>query len=84
MRKYNMSRTIHCKKLNEELKGLDTPPFPGELGQKIYDNISQQAWDEWKMQQGRMINEYRLDLSNPNAREFIKEQMEQFLFPEDK
>jgi len=71
---------VHCKKLNQELPGLPQPPYPGELGQKIFDNISQQAWQEWLNQQTILINEYRLSMIDPKAQSFLREEMEKFLF----
>jgi Fe-S cluster biosynthesis and repair protein YggX len=75
-----MTRMVHCKKLNQELPGLARPPYPGELGQKIYDNISQQAWADWLRQQTILINEYRLSMIDPKAQAFLREEMEKFLF----
>ncbi|MDX1795482.1 MAG: oxidative damage protection protein [Hydrogenovibrio sp.] len=75
-----MSRTVHCAKMGEELEGLDFPPFPGELGQKIYDNISKEAWKQWLAQQTILINEYRLSSLDPKAQNFLKEEMQKFLF----
>lgn len=75
-----MTRMVHCKKLNQELPGLPQPPYPGELGQKIFDNISQQAWQEWLNQQTILINEYRLSMIDPKAQSFLREEMEKFLF----
>ena len=54
-----MSRTVHCSKLNKDAEGLDTPPYPGELGQKIFENVSKEAWQLWLKQQTMLINEYR-------------------------
>jgi Fe-S cluster biosynthesis and repair protein YggX len=78
-----MSRTVHCTKLGKELEGLDKPPYPGELGQKIYDNISKEAWQGWLKQQTILINEYRLSVIDPKARAFLEEQMQKFLFEGD-
>jgi Fe-S cluster biosynthesis and repair protein YggX len=75
-----MTRMVHCKKLNQELPGLPQPPYPGELGQKIFDNISQQAWQQWLSQQTMLINEYRLSMIDPKAQSFLREEMEKFLF----
>ena len=77
-----MSRTVHCSKLDKDAEGLDTPPYPGELGQKIYDNISKEAWQLWLKQQTMLINEYRLSPMDPKARKFLEEQMEKFFFGE--
>ena len=75
-----MSRTVQCAKLGKELEGLERPPYPGELGQKIYDNISKEAWQLWMKQQTILINEYRLSVIDPKAREFLEDQMQKFLF----
>ena len=77
-----MTRMVHCKKLNQELPGLERPPYPGELGQKIYETISQQAWQDWLRQQTMLINEYRLSMIDPKAQSFLREEMEKFLFGE--
>jgi Fe-S cluster biosynthesis and repair protein YggX len=77
-----MTRMVHCKKLNQELPGLAQPPYPGELGQRIFENISQQAWQDWLRQQTMLINEYRLSMIDPKAQSFLKEEMEKFLFGE--
>jgi len=75
-----MTRMVYCKKLNEELPGLERQPYPGELGKKIFENISQQAWQMWLKQQTMLINEYRLSMMDPKAQAFLKEEMEKFLF----
>ena len=75
-----MTRMVKCTKLNEELPGLERVPYPGELGQRIFDNISQKAWLAWLQQQTMLINEYRLALIDPKAQTFLKEEMEKFLF----
>ncbi len=75
-----MTRMIHCVKLDAEAEGLDTPPYPGELGDRIFQHISKQAWAMWQQQQTMLINEYRLSMIDPDARKFIQEEMEKFLF----
>lgn len=75
-----MSRMVNCPKMGESLEGLDFMPFPGELGQKVYDNISKEAWKQWLGQQTILINEYRLSSLDPKARSFLQEEMEKFLF----
>lgn len=77
-----MTHMVHCQKLGKKLEGLDTPPLPGELGQKIYDTISKQAWEMWVNHQTILINEYRLSMIEPNARQFLREEMKKFLFGE--
>ena len=75
-----MSRTVYCKKLNKEAQGLTTAPYPGQLGQKIYDTISVEAWTLWVAHQTTLINEYRLNLTEAASRDFLKTEMEKFLF----
>ena len=77
-----MPRYIHCHKLNQELEGLDFPPYPGELGKKIYEHVSKAAWQAWLNQQTMLINEYRLSLLDPKARQFLATEMEKFFFGE--
>ena len=66
--------------MGEELEGLDFLPFPGELGQKVYDNVSKEAWKQWLGQQTILINEYRLSSLDAKARTFLLEEMQKFLF----
>lgn len=75
-----MSHTVHCKKLNKDAPGLERAPYPGELGNKIYNEISQEAWDLWLAHQTMLINEYRLSLIDPKACEFLEKEMHKFLF----
>lgn len=75
-----MSRKVNCVKLGEELDGLEFAPFPGEMGQKIFDNVSKEAWKQWLGQQTILINEYRLSSLDPKARSFLQEEMQKFLF----
>ena len=77
-----MARTVHCLKLGKEAEGLDYVPYPGELGQRIYDNISAQVWQQWVNHQTMLINEYRLTPEEPKARKFLEEEMQKFLFGE--
>ncbi|PUB85505.1 MAG: oxidative damage protection protein [gamma proteobacterium symbiont of Ctena orbiculata] len=77
-----MSRTVQCVKLKREAKGLERPTYPGELGQRIFDNVSKQAWQEWLQHQTMLINEHRLSPVDPQARKFLEQQMEQFFFGE--
>jgi len=77
-----MSRLVFCSKLQKEAPGLNTPPLPGPLGEKIYQEISQEAWDAWLAHQTMLINEYRLSLISPEAKTFLKEEMNKFLFGE--
>lgn len=75
-----MSRNVFCQKLGREAEGLDHPPYPGELGKRIYEHISKQAWQAWLNHQTMLINEYRLSLASPDARKFLQTEMEKFLF----
>ena len=75
-----MPRMVHCVKLGRELPGLEKPPFPGPLGQRIYENISQQAYDMWPAQSTLIINHYGLNMADPEARKILREQMEEFFF----
>ncbi len=77
-----MSRTIYCIKLQTQTEGLDYLPYPGELGQRIYQSISKSAWQQWVNHQTMLINEYRLSTLEPQAREFLKKEMTKFLFAE--
>ena len=75
-----MARMVNCVKLGIEAEGLDRPPYPGELGVRIYENVSKEAWQMWLRQQTMLINEYRLSMIDPNAQKFLKEEMEKFFF----
>ncbi len=75
-----MSRSVNCIKLKKEAEGLDRPTYPGELGQKIFDNVSKEAWQQWLQHQTMLINEYRLSPIDPKSRAFLEEQMEKFFF----
>ncbi len=75
-----MSRTVHCVKLQQEAEGLERPPYPGELGQRIFEHVSKQAWSMWVQQQTMLINEYRLTPADPKARAFLEREMENFFF----
>ena len=74
-----MTRMVFCARLGKELEGLDRPPYPGELGQRIFENISKQAWKEWIGHQTMLMNEYRLTPIDPKARKFLEKEMEKFL-----
>ncbi|MEZ5541390.1 MAG: oxidative damage protection protein [Pseudomonadota bacterium] len=75
-----MTRTVHCVKLNKDAEGLDRPPYPGALGQRIYDNVSKEAWQLWLRQQTILINEHRISPIDPAARKFLEQEMEKFFF----
>ncbi len=78
-----MSRTVFCRKLKQDLPGLDKPPYPGPKGQDIFENISKQAWQEWQQHQTMLINEKQLSMVDPSARKFIQQEMEKFFAGED-
>ncbi len=78
-----MERMVFCQKLGRELPGLDAPPVPGPLGQRIFENISRDAWELWEEQSKLIINHYGLVLADPESRRFLREQMEEFFFSED-
>lgn len=71
---------VNCARYGEELPALPRPPFPGELGQRIYENISILAWKSWQQQSTILINHYGLNMADPRAQEFLMEQMEEFFF----
>lgn len=75
-----MARTVNCVLLGEALEGLERPPYPGELGQRIFEQVSKQAWQQWLRHQTMLINEYRLSVIDPKARKFLEEEMRKFLF----
>lgn len=77
-----MTRMVHCVKLNREEEGLDFPPMPDELGKRIFENVSKEAWGQWQRYQTMLINENRLNLSNPEARAWLREQIERHFFEE--
>jgi Fe-S cluster biosynthesis and repair protein YggX len=75
-----MARLVQCSFLKKEADGLDYAPYPGELGKRIYDNISKEAFEQWKRHQTMLVNENRLNLADARARQYLARQMEQFLF----
>lgn len=75
-----MARMIFCQKLQKEAEALDFAPCPGQIGEKIYQTICKQAWNEWLEHQTMLINENRLNLLDPKARQFLSQEMEKFLF----
>ena len=75
-----MARTVNCIKLGQEAEGLDRPTYPGDLGKRIYDNVSKEAWQSWMGHQTMLINEYRLTPVDPKARKFLEEEMEKVFF----
>ena len=77
-----MGKVVNCVRLKREAEGLDRQPYPGELGKRIFENVSKEAWQEWLRHQTMLINEYRLSPIDPKARKFLEEQMEKFFFGE--
>lgn len=75
-----MSRTVQCVVLKREAPGLDRTPYPGELGKRIFENVSKEAWANWLKHQTMLINEYRLTPIEPKARKFLESEMEKFFF----
>jgi len=78
-----MTRMVHCVKLKREAPGLDYPPYPGELGARIWREVSKQAWEAWIAIQTRIVNENRLNLADARARHYLAEQMQRFLFEDE-
>jgi Fe-S cluster biosynthesis and repair protein YggX len=76
----SMPRTVYCEKLKVEAEGLNFAPYPGELGKRIYEHISKQAWAQWLAHQTMLINENRLSPLDPKARKYLEGEMEKFLF----
>ncbi|MEE9357635.1 oxidative damage protection protein [Candidatus Vondammii sp. HM_W22] len=77
-----MSQMVNCVKLNKEAEGLDRAPYPGDLGKRIFENVSKEGWQMWMQQQTMLINENRLNLIDPKTRPFLEQQMEKFFFGE--
>jgi Fe-S cluster biosynthesis and repair protein YggX len=77
-----MTRMVKCVKLGHEAEGLDRPTYPGELGKRIFENVSKEAWQGWIKHQTMLINENRLNLADAKARKYLAEQMEKHFFGE--
>jgi Fe-S cluster biosynthesis and repair protein YggX len=75
-----MPRTVNCVVLGQEAEGLDYQPYPGELGERIYNSVSKEGWQRWLRHQTMLINEYRLTPIEPKARQFLVAEMEKFFF----
>ncbi len=75
-----MTRIVKCVLLGTEAEGLDRPPYPGELGQRIFEQASKEAWQRWLKHQTMLMNEYRLSPIDPKARKFLVAEMEKFFF----
>lgn len=78
-----MSRTVFCRKYQEELEGLERAPYPGPKGEDIFNNVSKKAWQEWQSQQTMLINEKHLNMRDAESRRFLSDQMEKFFAGED-
>ncbi|MBI4985377.1 MAG: oxidative damage protection protein [Rhodocyclales bacterium] len=77
-----MARTVNCIKLGREAEGLDFPPMPGDMGKRLYENVSKEAWQQWIRLQTMIINENRLNLADPQHRKYLAEQVEKHFFGE--
>jgi Fe-S cluster biosynthesis and repair protein YggX len=77
-----MTRMVECVKLGRQAPGLPAPPYPGELGKRVFEHVSQEAWQQWLRQQTMIINEYRLSPLDPQARKMIETEMDKFFFGE--
>ena len=77
-----MTNLVHCVKLGKEADGMDFPPYPGDLGKRIYESVSKEAWQMWLSQQTMLINENRLSLADSKSQQFLKEELEKFFFGE--
>jgi len=76
--------TVHCIKLNKKLEGLDRTPYPGELGKRILESVSKEAWQQWLDYQTMLINENSLNLFDESSQSYLKEQMENYFFSDEK
>lgn len=77
-----MTRTVNCPVIGAEAPGLEYMPYPGELGERIYNTVSQEGWQRWMQHQTMLINEYRLASTDPEARKFLEAEMQNFIFGE--
>jgi Fe-S cluster biosynthesis and repair protein YggX len=75
-----MSRMVNCAKLDKQAEGLEHPTWPGDLGQRIFDEISKEAWQDWLRQQTILINEYKLNPLDREHKKYLRSQMEAYLF----
>ena len=75
--------TLYCIKLNKELEGLERAPYPGELGKKILNSVSKEAWQMWLDHQTMLINENNLNLFEESSQKYLKDQMEKYFFSDD-
>jgi|TARA_B110000879_G_C10742746_1_gene344802 Fe-S cluster biosynthesis and repair protein YggX len=77
-----VTHLVNCVKLGKEADGMDFPPYPGDLGKRIYESVSKEAWQMWLSQQTMLINENRLSLADSKSQQFLKEELEKFFFGE--
>ena len=77
-----MTKIVFCAKLKQELEGMSAQPFPGPLGQRLFNEVSKQAWSMWLSHQTMLINEYRLSLIDPKSREFLQDELKKYFFGE--
>ena len=75
-----MARMVKCVKLGREAEGLDFPPYPGDLGKRVFENVSKEAWKQWLEQQKMLVNENRLNLADKKSRDYLAQQMERHFF----
>ena len=75
-----MTRLVFCEHFQKELEGLERPPYPGEIGERIYNSVSKKAWQMWLEHQTMLLNENRLSMVNPEARKYLQEEMIKFFF----
>ncbi len=78
-----MTRMVNCVKLGKEAEGLERQTYPGDLGKRIFDNVSKEAWNAWIKHQTMLINEYRLSPIDPEHRKFLETEMEKFFFSDE-
>ncbi len=74
---------VNCVKLGKEAEGLERPTYPGDLGKRIFDNVSKEAWGAWVQHQTMLLNEYRLSPIDPEHRKFLEKEMDKFFFSDD-
>jgi Fe-S cluster biosynthesis and repair protein YggX len=77
-----MTRMVQCIKLGREAEGMDFPPYPGDLGKRVFENVSKEAWQGWIRMQTMIINENRLNLADAQHRKYLMEQAEKYFFGE--
>lgn len=77
-----MTKQLFCVKIKQQSEAMKAPPFPGKLGERIFNEVSKQAWNMWLAHQTMLINEYRLSLIDPKAREYLQQEMQNYFFGE--